>query len=66
MVEDGKTTATYPAVSSSALGGYWTPDGCTVSDQILNAAIGFGGDGAVYAARERRCERDKQLPPPGR
>lgn len=50
VVEDGKTTATYPAVSSSALGGYWTPDGCTVSDQILNAAIGFGGDGAVYAA----------------
>ena len=37
-------------MSSSALGGYWTPDGCTVSDQILNAAIGFGGDGAVYAA----------------
>lgn len=50
VVEDGKTTATYPAVSSSALGGYWTPDGCTVSDQILKAAIGFGGDGAVYAA----------------
>lgn len=50
VVEDGRTTASYPAVSSSALGGYWTPDGCTVSDQILNAAIGFGGDGAVYAA----------------
>ena len=51
VVEDGKTTATYPAVSSSALGGYWTPDGCTVSNQIAGLeAIGFGGDGAVYAA----------------
>lgn len=51
VVEDGRTTASYPAVSYSALGGYWTPDGCTVSNQTLApAAIGFGGDGAVYAA----------------
>ena len=51
VVEDGKTTASYPAVSYSALGGYWTPAGCTVSNQTLApAAIGFGGDGAVYAA----------------
>ena len=51
VVEDGKTTASYPAVSYSALGGYWTPAGCTVSNRTLApAAIGFGGDGAVYAA----------------
>ena len=51
VVKDGRTTASYPAVSYSALGGYWTPDGCTVSNQTLApAAIGFGGDGAVYAA----------------